>query len=50
MKEVAYLVSTLLWVMGFVLAKGIWSTVFCIIPFWAFYLDIEFILNLFGVL
>ena len=50
MKQFTYLISTLLWVTGFVLAKGIWSTVLCIIPFWAFYIDIEFLLNLLGVL
>ena len=29
------------WVAGFVLAKGIWQTVFCIIPFYSWYLVIE---------
>jgi hypothetical protein len=33
-----------LWIMGFVVAKGFWSTLFCIIPFWALYLSIEHIL------
>ncbi len=42
MNNIAYLISTIIWVFGFVLAKGFWSTVFCIIPFWAFYLTIEY--------
>jgi len=50
MKQFTNLIFILLWVMGFVLAKGLWSTVFCIIPFWAFYLDIEFLLTLLGLL
>jgi hypothetical protein len=29
------------WVMGFVFAKGFWSTFFCIIPLWAYYIVIE---------
>jgi len=46
MKDIARLITVLLWVMGFVVAKGTWSTIFCIVPFWAFYLDIEFLLGL----
>jgi len=29
------------WIAGFVIAKGVWSTFFCIIPFYAWYLVIE---------
>lgn len=29
------------WIAGFVIAKGFWSTLFAIIPFWAGYLLIE---------
>jgi hypothetical protein len=29
------------WLLGFVFAKGAWSTVFCVIPFYAWYLDVE---------
>lgn len=29
------------WLLGFVFAKGAWSTSFCILPFYAWYLDIE---------
>jgi hypothetical protein len=38
----------LLWIMGFVVAKGFWSTLFCLIPFWSWYLSIEFILTRMG--
>lgn len=37
-----------LWVMGFVVAKGFWSTLFCLIPLWAWYLSIEHILKSIG--
>lgn len=29
------------WLLGFVFAKGVVSTLFCIFPFYAWYLDIE---------
>lgn len=29
------------WLLGFVIAKGAWSTGFCIIPFYAWYLVVE---------
>lgn len=29
------------WIFGFILAKGFWSTLFCLIPFYSFYLVIE---------
>lgn len=56
MKETKTTVSTsigsviflFLWIMGFVVAKGFWSTLFCIIPFWALYLSIEFMLQSIG--
>jgi hypothetical protein len=32
---------SLTWLLGFTFAKGFWSTLFCIIPFYAWYLDIE---------
>ncbi len=36
------------WIVGFVLAKGFWSTFFCIIPFYAWYLVAEVYINKFG--
>jgi len=45
MKDLAYLITCLIWVAGFVIAKGFWSTVFCIVPFWSFYVVIEFVLG-----
>lgn len=36
------------WIGGFVLAKGFWSTVCCIMPFWAWYLMIEKVLQNWG--
>lgn len=35
------IVLLILWIAGFVLAKGFWSTFFCIIPFYAWYIVIE---------
>lgn len=29
------------WLMGFVFAKGFWSTFWCWLPFYAWYLDLE---------
>lgn len=43
MKDVASLIVAIIWISGFVIAKGFWSTLFCLIPLWAFYLVIEFI-------
>jgi hypothetical protein len=40
-----YLIESLwiaLWIIGFVVSKGFWSTLFCIIPFWAWYLSFEY--------
>lgn len=41
MKHIIGLLMMFAWVSGFVLAKGFWSTLFCIIPFYAWYLVIE---------
>jgi hypothetical protein len=50
MNNIAQFIVCLFWIEGFVIAKGFWSTLFCIIPFWAFYLVIEFILINTGLL
>ena len=34
-------ISLVAWLFGFVLAKGFWSTLFCWIPFYSWYLVIE---------
>ncbi len=38
----------LTWLAGFVIAKGVWSTIFCIIPFYAWYLVVENIMKTLG--
>lgn len=40
-----------IWVFGVILAKGFWSTIiaFCI-PFWAWYLSIEYVAKYFGLI
>lgn len=38
------------WIMGFVLAKGFWSTFFCIFPPYAFYLVAEKFMMVYGVI
>lgn len=48
MDSLAYIFLCTAWLAGFVVAKGFWSTVFCIIPFWAWYLVIEKILQSIG--
>lgn len=40
-----------LWVAGVVIAEGFWSTLFSIIvPFWAYYLFVEKLLIVYGIL
>jgi len=38
------------WVVGFVLAKGFWSTVLCMVPLWSWYLVADFVMNHFDLL
>lgn len=33
------------WLAGFVLAKGFWITFFCIVPFYAYYLVVQFFIT-----
>lgn len=35
------LVATMIWITGFVVSKGFWSTLACLFPPWAYYLVIE---------
>lgn len=44
MKYIYQLVVVSIWIAGFVIAKGFWSTLFCIIPFWSWYLVIDYII------
>jgi len=41
MKWIVELLLVVAWIAGLVLAKGFWSTLACIIPFWSFYLVVE---------
>ena len=42
MNSLIQLITIIGWIIGIVLAKGFWSTLFAItIPFWSFYLVIE---------
>jgi len=50
MKSVVSLISLIAWITGFVLAKGFWSTFFCIIPFWSWYIDISYFLHWKGII
>lgn len=44
-------ILVIFWVFGVFLAKGFWSTVFALfIPFWAWYLSIEFAVKYFGLM
>jgi len=43
--SICYIFLVIAWVMGFVIAKGFLSTVFCIFPLWAWYLTAERVLT-----
>jgi hypothetical protein len=45
MKQLVQLIALAIWITGIVVAKGVWSTFFAvIIPFWSWYLTIEYFL------
>jgi hypothetical protein len=45
MRALVGLIFTFFWIMGIVLAKGFWSTLFAVVfPLWALYLDVEMLL------
>lgn len=44
------LTLVMMWISGFVIAKGFVSTLACIIPFWAWYLTIEKVLQVAGII
>lgn len=50
MKELIYLVFVSAWISGFVIAKGFWSTLFCLFPLWSYYLVAEALLKHFGII
>ena len=39
--ELVCLVLIFMWIGGVVIADGFWSTLFCLFPFWAWYLFVE---------
>lgn len=41
MREVVRFLAVVAWLAGFVLAKGVVSTIACVIPFWSWYLVVE---------
>lgn len=49
MKELIGFVILVWWIAGFVLAKTFWSTVFCIIPPYSFYVVLDFIFTKCGI-
>jgi len=49
MRHLIYFIFTTMWIAGIVIAKGFWSTLFSLIPLWAYYLVIERALQMFGV-
>lgn len=46
MSMLAFVFFVFGWIRGFVIAKGFWSTFFCIVPFWAWYLSFEEMIGL----
>ena len=51
MKDIANVVFGILWVSGAVIASGFWSTLFAVIlPFWAWYLIIERLMIMAGII
>ena len=51
MKAITSLVLTIGWIYGIVLAHGFWSTFFAVfIPLWSWYLAVEHIAKLWGIL
>lgn len=46
--RLAYFIFCVGWLVGFIIANGFWSTLFAIIPFWAWYLTMEKILQSMG--
>ena len=50
MKEVIGFLLTVIWLVGIVIAKGFWSTLFSVVfPVWSWYLVAEKSLQIFGV-
>lgn len=49
LQELVMVSAVIAWIGGAVLAKGFWSTFFCIIPFWSWYLVIEKIMIAWGL-
>jgi hypothetical protein len=51
MRALVGLFLTFSWIVGIVIAKGFWSTLFAfVMPLWAWYLDVELLLMHFHIL
>lgn len=50
MKSIVGAFFLISWVFGFVIAKGFWSTLFCVVPFYAWYLVVDRINSIYGLL
>lgn len=50
MTDIVRLIILIGWISGLVIAKGFWSTLFAIIPFYAWYLAIERMMQYYGVI
>lgn len=50
MRDILSFVAVWIWVTGFIVAKGFWSTAACLCPFWGWYLAIEWFYHLVGLL
>ncbi len=42
MKAILNFILLIVWVFGFVIAKGFWSTALCFVPLWSWYLVAEY--------
>ena len=41
-EDIVKIFACVYWIAGFVIAEGFWCTLFCIIPFYSWYLCIEY--------
>ncbi len=47
-ETVVSLLLLVVWILGFVIAKGFWSTLFCFIPFYSYYIVAEHYWKIYG--
>lgn len=50
MKYILSFILLVMWIAGFVIAKGFWSTFFCIFAPYSFYLVIEKIMIMYNII